>query len=124
MKENEIATKIVEKANIIHEILGPGLFASAYENAMCIELKKEGLSFEQQKSIPLVYKDLKEDIGLKADIIVADKVIVQIKSVETIEPVHHKEMYTYLKFADKQVGLLINFNVCKLEDGITRFENN
>ena len=123
MTVNEIEKIIKNKANKIHEILGAGLFASAYENAMCIELKKEGLSFEQQKSIPLVYKDHKEDIGLKADIIVADKVIVQIKSVETIEPVHHKDIFTYLKFAEKPVGLLINFYVCNIEDGIIRFEN-
>ena len=124
MTANEIATKIVNKANKIHEVLGAGLFASAYENAMCIELQKEGLSFEQQKSIPIVYKDYKEDIGLKADIIVEDKVIVQIKSVNTIEPVHHKEIYTCLKFAEKPIGLLINFYVCNIEDGIIRFENN
>ena len=124
MTENEIATKIVNKATKIHRILGPGLLTSAYENAMCVELQKEGLSFEQQKSIPLVYKDHKEGIGLKADIIVEDKVIVQIKSVDTIEPVHHKEIYTYLKFAKKPIGLLINFYVCNIEDGIIRFENN
>lgn len=124
MTENEIATIIVNKATKIHEILGAGLFASAYEEAMCIELRKEGISFKQQKTIPLIYKDHKEDIGLKADIIVADKVIVQIKSVETIEPVHQKEIYTYIKFADKKLGLLINFYVCHIEDGITRFENN
>lgn len=124
MTENEIATIIVNRAYNIHVQLGPGLLESVYEEIFCYELRQEGLFVERQKAIPLLWKGLKMNIGYRADLIVERKVIVEIKSVEAISPVHPKQLLTYLKIADKRLGLLINFNERLIKNGITRIVNN
>ena len=124
MTENEIATIIVNRAYNIHVQLGPGLLESVYEEILCYELRQEGLFVERQKAIPLLWKGLKMNIGYRADLIVERKVIVEIKSVEAMSPVHPKQLLTYLKIADKRLGLLINFNERLIKNGITRIVNN
>ena len=124
MTENEVATIIVNKAYEIHVKLGPGLLESVYEEIMYYELTKEGLYVERQKAIPVFWKGLKMDIGYRADLIVESKVIIEIKSVETIAQVHPKQLLTYLRIADKKLGFLINFNEKLIKDGITRIVNN
>ena len=124
MTENEVATVIVNKAYEIHVKLGPGLLESVYEEIMYYELTKEGLFVERQKAIPVFWKGLKMDIGYRADLIVESKVIIEIKSVETIAQVHPKQLLTYLRIADKKLGFLINFNEKLIKDGITRIVNN
>ncbi|MDD3726855.1 MAG: GxxExxY protein [Dysgonamonadaceae bacterium] len=124
MTENEIATIIVNTAYEIHVKLGPGLLESVYEEIMYYELVKEGLYVERQKPIPVFWEGLKMNIGFRADLVVENKVIVEIKSVETIPRVYFKKLLTYLRIADKRLGLLINFNEALIKDGITRIANN
>ena len=124
MTENKLSTIIVNKAYEIHVKLGPGLLEAVYEEILHYELKKEGLSVERQKIIPVKWDDLKMDIGFRADLIVEDMVIIEIKSVETISPVHPKQLLTYLKITDMKLGLLINFNERLIKNGITRIVNN
>jgi GxxExxY protein len=123
MTENEIAKEIVDAAYRIHTTLGPGLLESVYEAVMVHDLKNRKLNVERQKPIPVVYEDVRLDEGFRADLLVEDKVIVELKSVETIAPVHKKQLLTYLRLADKRLGLLINFGVAKIKDGITRVVN-
>ena len=124
MTENGIATIIVNKAYEIHVQLGPGLLEAVYEEILCHELRKEGLSVVRQKIIPVIWDNLKMDIGFRADLIVEDMVIIEIKSVETVSPVHPKQLLTYLKVSDMKLGLLINFNERLIKNGITRIVNN
>ncbi|HEY3134480.1 MAG TPA: GxxExxY protein [Blastocatellia bacterium] len=107
----------------MHRDLGPGLFEIVYERIMEAELSKRGLSVHRQKPIPIVYGGLHFGAGFRCDLLVGDKVIVEVKSIEAIHPVHKKQVLTYLKFADKRLGLLINFNVALIKDGITRLVN-
>ena len=123
MTENEIAREIVDSAYKIHTTLGPGLLESVYEAVMAHDLKNHELKVERQKPIPVVYEDVRLDEGFRADLVVEDKVIVELKSVETVAPVHKKQLLTYLRLADKRLGLLINFGVAKIKDGITRVVN-
>ena len=123
MTENQIAKEIVDAAYKIHTTLGPGLLESVYEAVMVHDLKNRNLDVERQKPIPVVYEDVRLDEGFRADLLVEDKVIVELKSVETIAPVHKKQLLTYLRLADKRLGLLINFGVAKIKDGITRVVN-
>ena len=123
MTENEIATIIVDTAFHIHRDLGPGLFESVYEKILEAELLNRGLIVEHQKPIPIVYHSVRFKAGFRCDLMVEDKVIVEVKSVETIHPVHKKQVLTYLRFADRRLGLLINFNVELIKDGITRLVN-
>jgi GxxExxY protein len=123
MTENEIARVIVDAAYQIHTRLGPGLFESVYECALAYELEKRGLRFERQKAIPVIYETLHMEEGFRADLIVEGKVIVEPKSIEAIAPVHKKQLLTYLRLSDKRLGLLINFNVDLIKDGITRIVN-
>ncbi len=122
--ENDIATIIVNKANNIHVQLGSGLLESVYEEIFYYELVKEGLYVERQNPIPLLWEGLKMNIGYRADLIVESKVIIEIKSVVTIAPVHPKQVLTYLEIADKRLGLLINFNEKLIKNAITRIVNN
>ena len=122
MTENEIAKQIVDVAFKIHTTFGPGLLESVYET-MAYELQKRGLRVRRQQAIPVVYEDVKMDLGFRADLIVEDKVVVEIKSVEAIAPVHKKQLLTYLRLTDKRLGLLINFNVELIKNGITRVVN-
>lgn len=108
----------------IHSKLGPGLLESVYEEIICYELTKRDLNFTRQEGIEVRYDNTKLSVGFRADIIVEKKVIVEIKSVEALAPVHHKQLLTYLKLTDKKVGLLVNFNVPFVKHGIVRIVNN
>ena len=123
MTENEVAKQIVDAAYRIHTSIGPGLLESAYEAILAYELENRGLRTVRQQPVPLVYHGTRIEVGFRADLIVEDKVIVQIKSVETLAPVHKKQVFTYLRLADKRLGLLINFNVALIKDGIARIAN-
>ena len=124
MTENEIATIIVDAAYKIHKRLGPGLLESVYEATLAYELAKRGLQLRRQQSMPVVYEAVRMDVGFRADLIVEGTVIVEIKSIDAIAPVHRKQLLTYLRLTDKRLGLLINFNVELIKDGITRVVNN
>ena len=123
LTENEIAAIVVNICFHIHTTLGPGLLESVYEEILCFELRKSGLSVERQKTIPVVWSGIKMDLGFRSDLIIEDKVIIEIKSVETIAPVHPKQLLTYLKLTKMKLGLLINFNVPLIKNGITRIVN-
>jgi GxxExxY protein len=123
MTENEIATIIVDTAFHIHRDLGPGLFETVYERIMEAELIKRGLKVERQKPIPIVYDGVHFEAGFRCDLLIEDKVIVEVKSIEALHPVPKKQVLTYLRFADKRLGLLINFNVALIKDGIVRLVN-
>jgi GxxExxY protein len=123
VNENAIAKEIVDAAFRIHTTLGPGLLESVYETVLSYELSKRGLRIVRQQAIPVVYENVRMDEGFRADLIVEEKVIVEIKSIETLAPVHRKQLLTYLKLADKRLGLLINFNTALIKDGITRIAN-
>jgi GxxExxY protein len=107
----------------MHTGLGPGLFESVYEAVMASELRKRGLEVETQRPIPVTYEGVRFEMGFRADLLVEDKVIVEIKSIAEISPLHKKQLRTYLRLADKRLGLLINFNVLLIKDGITRIAN-
>jgi GxxExxY protein len=124
MTENEIAKQIVDAAYKIHKRVGPGLLESAYEAMLDYELRKRGLRVECQKPIPLLYEEVALEVGYRADLVVEDKVLIELKSVEKTAPVHYKQLLTYLKLADKRLGLLINFGEVLIKDGITRIVNN
>lgn len=124
MNENDISKIIVDCCFKIHKQLGPGLLESVYEEILSYELLKCGLKIERQKGIPVVYDGLKMELGFRADIIVESKVIVELKSIEAIAPVHSKQLLTYLKLTGLRLGLLINFNEALLKDGIKRIVNN
>jgi len=121
--ENEIAREIVDAAFHIHKTLGPGLLETVYEVVLARELEKRSLNVVRQQPVPIVFGDLKFDEGFRADLIVEDKVIVELKSVEQIAPVHKKQLLTYLRLADKRLGLLINFGSAVIKDGISRIVN-
>ena len=123
MTENEIATIVVDTAFKIHNALGPGLFESVYEAALDFELRKRGLRIAQQVGLPVRYESVRLELGFRVDLIVEDKVIVEIKSIEAIAAVHKKQLLTYLRLMDLHLGLLINFNVELIRDGIQRVVN-
>ncbi len=121
MKElNELTSKILECAYTVHSALGPGLLESAYEECLFYELKQSGLKVERQKVLPLVYKEVKLDAGYRIDLFVEDRVVIELKSVEAINDVHIAQVLTYLKLSECKIGLLINFNVKSLKNGIKR----
>ena len=123
MTENEVAKEIVHAAYRMHTRLGPGPLESAYEAVMAYELENRGLSVTRQQIIPIVYEGARIDTGFRADLIVEDLVIVELKSIEAFAPIHKKQLLTYLRLAGKRLGLLINFNVFLIKDGITRIAN-
>ena len=123
-QENDVSGKIIGAAIEVHKHLGPGLLESAYEECLCCELDLRGIEFKRQVPLPLNYKGLNLDCGYRLDLLVEDKIIVELKTVETIAPIHEAQMLTYLKVRDKRVGLIINFNVRLLVDGIKRLVNN
>ena len=124
MTENEISKIIVDKCYHIHVELGPGLLESVYEEILYFELVNEGLKVERQKALPVYWKGIKMKVGFRTDLIVENKVIIELKSVESIAPVHPKQLLTYLKIANMKLGLLINFNEKLIKNGITRIVNN
>jgi GxxExxY protein len=120
MTENQLAKIAVDIAYKIHTTLGPGLLESVYEAAFAYELTKRGISFTRQEGIPVYYEDVKLDIGFRADIIMEDKLIIELKSIRDIEKVHHKTVLTYMSLTGISLALLINFNVALIKDGIYR----
>jgi GxxExxY protein len=124
MTENELSKILVDLAYKIHVKLGPGLLESVYEEILYYEIQKGGIKVERQKGIPVYWDTNKMDLGFRADLIVDNKVIIEIKSVEAIAPVHPKQLLTYLKITGIKLGLLINFNEVLIKDGITRIVNN
>src|SRR5438045_8818006 len=123
MTENEIAAIIIDSAFRIHKALGPGLFESVYEATLEFELRKRGLRINQQVGLPVHYEGIKLEIGFRVDLIVGDKVIVEIKYVEALAPIHKKQLLTYLRLTILRLGQLINFNVELIKDGIHRVVN-
>lgn len=124
MREDELTEIIIGCAIKVHKVLGPGLLESAYEECLFYELNKTGLVIEKQKSLPLIYEEVKLDCGYRSDIIVEDKVVIEVKSVDGLSDIHLAQTLTYLKLAKCKVGLLINFNVLKLTQGLKRVVNN
>jgi GxxExxY protein len=122
-RENELTEKIIDCAVEVHRALGSGLLESAYEKCFCHELAQNGLSFSRQVPLPLVDKGIKLDCGYKIDVIINDPVIIELKTVEKLLPIHDAQLLTYLKFYRRPLGLLINFNVPVLKNGIKRLAN-
>jgi GxxExxY protein len=120
MTENEIGTLVVDAGFTVHSRLGPGLLESVYETILVHELKKRGLRVKQQVALPIIYDDIRIDEGYRMDIVVEDKVVIELKSVDKVLPVHKKQLLTYLKLTGKHLGYLINFNEDVFRDGITR----
>lgn len=121
--EEEISKIVFEAALKVHKALGPGLLESAYEECLYYELKKSNLKIEKQKALPLIYEEVKMDVGYRIDILIEDKFIVEIKSAEALNDVHLAQLLTYLKLSDCKLGLLINFNVKLLKNGVRRVIN-
>ena len=124
MTENDISYKIRGAIFNVYNTLGPGLLESVYEAALKYELQKENIKVESQVAVPVFYDDVKLDLGFRIDLLVNDKVIIEIKSVELLAPVHHKQLLTYLKLTNIKLGLLINFNTDNITSGIIRIVNN
>ncbi|HEY7425102.1 MAG TPA: GxxExxY protein [Gemmataceae bacterium] len=123
MSENETARIVVDAAYKIHTTIGPGLLESAYEAILAYELRKRGLHVQRQVGVPIVYEEVNLDEGFRADLIVENLVIIELKAIEQVIPVHKKQLLTYLKLMGKKLGLLINFNEEKIKDGISRVVN-
>jgi GxxExxY protein len=123
MTENEVSRQIVDSAYRIHVALGPGLLESVYDELLAQELRKRGFNVVRQQEIPVIYEGTRIETGFRADFIVEDLVIVEVKSIAEISPVHKKQLRTYLRLSEKRLGLLINFNVYLIKDGITRVVN-
>jgi len=121
MEINQITEKIIGCAIEVHKTLGPGLLESVYEECLAYELIQQKLNFNRQVPVPVTYKNVKMDCGYKIDILVEDAVVVELKSIEMIMPVHEAQILTYLRLTEKEIGLLINFNVKLLKNGIKRF---
>lgn len=123
MTENEIGTKVIESAINVHRELGPGLLESVYEIVLCRELEDQGLNIRRQVPVPIYYKGIKFDEGFRADIIVEDKVILELKSVEKVSAMHKKQLLTYMKLTGCKLGYILNFSEELMKQGITRCVN-
>ncbi len=123
MTENEIARLAVDICFKTHYKYGPGLFETVYEEIFCYEWTKKNIPFKRQQPIPLVHEDIKLEIGFRADVIIDDKVIIEFKSIEALAPIHYKQVQTYLKLTGIKLGILINFNVPLIKEGIHRIVN-
>lgn len=124
MTENELAKIVVEVAFQIHTKLGPGLLESVYQKIMLYELRKRGLNVEEEVPFPVIWDDTKMDVGFRADLFVENKLVVELKSIEKVAPVHKKTLLTYLRITDCRLGLLINFGEELIKNGISRVVNN
>lgn len=124
MTENELSHKIIGTALEMHKNLGPGLLESTYESALAYDLKEAGLNVEQQVAMPFVYKEMKMNVGYRLDLVINNKIVIEIKSVENLAPVHFAQTLTYLRLSNMKLGLLINFNTKLLKNGIHRAVNN
>ena len=123
MIENKSTSEIIDACLKIHKVLGPGLLESVYETVLAYELRARGFKVDIQVSVPVRYEGVLLEVGFRADMIVNDAVIIELKSVENILPVHKKQVLTYLRLSGKRVGLLVNFNSELIKDGITRVVN-
>jgi GxxExxY protein len=123
MTENELSNIVIGKAIDIHRTLGPGLLESVYEAALTHDLIQHGLFVQSQVAVPMIYKDVKMEVGFRLDMLVENKLIVEVKSIETLAPLHHAQTLTYLRLTGCKLGLLINFNTTLLKDGIHRIVN-
>ena len=123
MHINSITGQIIDSAMKVHSALGPGLLESAYEACLAFELRDRGLAVVRQAECPVVYRDVKMDVAYRLDLLVAERVIVELKSVEKMIPLYDAQLLSYLKLADLSVGLLMNFNVPKMKEGIKRIVN-
>jgi len=121
MDINMLTEKIIGCAIKVHKLIGPGLLESAYEVCLVYELQKIGLSVERQKPVPVVYEEIKLDCGYRIDILVESTVVIELKTIDSFNPVHEAQVLTYMKFAKKRIGLLINFKVKLLKTGIKRY---
>jgi GxxExxY protein len=124
MTEDEISKLVVDLCFKIHKQYGPGLFESVYEEIFNYEWSKNGIPFARQQGIPLIHEEIRMEAGFRADFIVDNKVIIELKSIEALAPVHYKQLLTYLKLANLKLGLLVNFNVDLIKNGIHRIVNN
>jgi GxxExxY protein len=124
MDIDDLTSEIINAAIKIHKTLGPGLFESVYEEVLAYELTRNGFKVERQVAVPVHYGSVKMEVGFRADLIIEDEVIVEVKSVEKLSPIHRKQVLNYLRLTTLQVGLLINFNEILLKDGLSRLVNN
>ena len=124
MNENEISYSIRGSIFKVYNSIGPGLLESAYEAALVYELRKDGLNVASQVGLPFVYETIHMDMGYRIDILVENKVIIEVKSVDQLADVHYKQLLTYLKLSDKRLGILVNFNTDKIDQSIKRIVNN
>ena len=122
-RENELATLVLDICFRIHRLYGPGLFESVYEEIFCHEFSKENILFERQKAIPLIHEELKLEIGFRADLVIEKKLLIEFKSIKNLADILYKQVQTYLKLSKIKLGLLINFNVPYLKEGIKRIIN-
>jgi GxxExxY protein len=120
---NELTGEVIGAAIEVHKTLGPGLLESAYEECLCRELELRTIPFERQKELPIEYKGVKLDCGYRLDVVVADKLLLELKACENLEPIHEAQLLTYLKLTGIKIGLLINFHLPSLKDGIKRIAN-
>ena len=123
MNINDLTGQVIGAAIEVHKALGPGLLESTYEECLCVELGLRTISYERQKEVPIKYKGVALDCAYRLDIVVPNKLIVELKACDSIEPIHEAQLLTYLKLTGIKVGLLINFNVTLLKEGIKRFVN-
>jgi GxxExxY protein len=121
MYSNLLTSEIIGCAINVHRILGPGLLESVYEECLAYELKKTGFLIERQKAVPIIFKEIKLECGYRIDILVENTVILELKSVDELAPIHEAQILTYLKLSEKKIGLLMNFNVTVLKNGIKRY---
>ena len=124
MTENDISKIVFDSALKVHKVLGPGLLESSYEECLYYELRKNGLDVIKQKPLPLIYEEVKLEIGYRLDLLVENKVIIEVKSVEALNDIHLAQILTYLKLSNCKLGMLINFNVTLIKNGIKRVVNN
>ena len=120
-KENKISNIIIGKAIEVHRQLGPGLLESAYQECLCYELKNDGLKVDKELALPIIYKDIKLDHGYRIDLLVENKIVIELKTVEFLSDVHTAQILTYMKLGNYKLGLLLNFHVKLLKDGIKRY---
>lgn len=118
--EQSVSNQIIGLAIAVHRQLGPGLLESAYEECLCFELKRNGISFARQVQLPVVYENIRLDCGYRMDIVANDEIVIELKSVERLLPIHEAQMMTYLRLSGLKVGLLMNFNTVLLKDGLKR----
>ena len=124
MTENSLSYEIIGSVIELHKTIEPGLLESAYENALAYELRKKGLDVKQQVPMPFIYKEVKQDVGYRIDLIIEKSVIIEVKSVEALAPVHYTQTLTYLKLSGLKLALLINFNCHLIKENIHRIVNN